>query len=237
MATTIGRPAGSGRQSAVRTIMPEVRGLARPIQAAIRVEIRRSAPGPRRRCRCRRCRSATGPSAARSVPKRQERQIAVLLDRDEHRTLLAPQLVERRQATPGPSAPVVAVSAGSPLAPTDRDAGAVDRRAGADRLHEHVARPVLRLLDDEAEVGDQDQPRVLQADVLALAAFVVALALAILRAPRVTGGVLLRIRRLGPDVQQEQAAPAGRDPAGTCRRRCCRRSACPARGRCRPGRW
>ena len=49
-----------------------------------------------------------------------------------------------------------------PVRPDRLDARAFHRQPGADRLHEHVARAVLRLLDDEAEIGDQDQPRILR---------------------------------------------------------------------------
>ena len=61
-----------------------------------------------------------------------------------------------------PVASVVAVEHRLAVAADHLDARAVDRKAGADRLHEDVAAAVLRLLHDEAEVGDENQPRVFE---------------------------------------------------------------------------
>ena len=46
------------------------------------------------------------------------------------------------------------------------DAHAVYRQSGVDRLDEDIARAVFGLLDDEAEVGDQDEAGVLDAVAL-----------------------------------------------------------------------
>ena len=94
------------------------------------------------------------------------------------------------------------------VAAEELDARAVDRQAGADRLHEHVAAAVLRLLDDEAEVGDEDQPRVFDAVAVAACRRLVLASS--------WSSVVLRRRGLaiGAEVQQEQAAACpGRCPA------------------------
>ena len=92
--------------------------------------------------------------------ERHEGKVGILLRQDHQRGLLALHLGELRKLR----AAAILRGRGQyrlAVAPDGLDARAVHRQAAVDRLHEHFARPVLRLLHDETQIGDQDQPRIL----------------------------------------------------------------------------
>ncbi len=90
---------------------------------------------------------------------RQERQVLALLDGQHHRLLLAPEVLERGQRRE-PAGIGDHRDQGFAIAGDGAHPRARHRRAGGDRLHEHVATAVQRLLGQHAQVGQHHQAMV-----------------------------------------------------------------------------
>jgi hypothetical protein len=88
--------------------------------------------------------------AIRSVARRVEHRLTLALESFEigeaHVAVRIRRGAEHRQS----------------VAADDIDRHACHRRARRDRLHEHILRAVDRTLHEQAEVGDDDEPRIAQ---------------------------------------------------------------------------
>ncbi len=133
-------------------------GISRAVQPAIRKQVRAQGTGFQRVVFAADVEAGIVERTP-AVVERQEREVAALLDRDQHGALLALERFERRQL--GVAAGIGAgVDQCFAIARHHAHARAGHGRTVGDGLHEHIALPTERAFQHHAEIGQHHQPAI-----------------------------------------------------------------------------